>query len=187
MKIYTKTGDKGETSLFRGGRVPKYSARVNAYGTVDELNGHIGWVRSLGLPADVDGILHRVQNHLFCIGSDLATPQSAVKEGDKVIRLPENSELFMEEAIDRMETELQPLTNFILPEGSSPAAALHIARSVCRRAERLVVELAREEPVSDHVLKYLNRLSDMLFVMARYVNHVAGSEDVKWERPGGEC
>jgi len=182
MKIYTKTGDAGETSLFRGGRVPKDSQRVTAYGTVDELNCHIGWVRAHGLPDFPDEKLHRVQNDLFRIGSDLATPVEAVEEGDQVTRLPEDSELFMEEAIDRMEGELQELKNFIVPGGSPPAVALHVTRSICRRAEREVIKLAHKETVSRHILKYLNRLSDMLFVMARYMNKTVGLPDIKWEK-----
>jgi len=182
MKIYTKTGDAGETSLFRGGRIPKDSQRVTAYGTVDELNSNIGWVRAHGLPDEQDKLLYQVQNDLFRIGSDLATPTETVEAGSEVTRLPEGAELFMEAAIDRMTAELPELKNFIVPGGSPPAVALHVTRSVCRRAEREVIRLSHDETVSPQVLKYLNRLSDMLFVMARYMNKVVGLPDIKWEK-----
>ena len=185
MKIYTKTGDAGETSLFCGGRVSKDSQRVTAYGSVDELNSNIGWVRAHGLPDEQDKLLYQVQNDLFRIGSDLATPAEAVEPGAEVTRLPEGAELFMEGAIDRMTAELPELKNFIVPGGSPPAVALHVTRSVCRRAEREVIRLTHQETVSPKVLKYLNRLSDMLFVMARYMNKVVGLPDIKWEKGGG--
>ncbi len=189
MKIYTKSGDKGETSLFRGGRIRKDSLRVNSYGTVDELNSWIGWVRNLDPNEFVDTLLERIQNNLFMIGSDLATPQSEVKKEDSVMRLPEGSETFMEEAIDKMEEELDPLRNFILPGGSRMSSALHYARTIARRAERSIVSLIDSdeqedtsyEIVNPAILKYINRLSDLFFVMARYENKIEGTSDVEWK------
>lgn len=182
MKIYTKKGDQGETGLFRGGRVDKDSIRVSAYGTVDELNCHIGWVRTSGLNTRVENLLDRVQNDLFVVGADLAAPIDAVEEGDKVTRLQSESQVFMELAIDEMEAELEPLRQFIIPGGTSHSAGLHIARAICRRAERAVVKLARAESVNKAILVYLNRLSDMLFVMARYQNKTAGVSDINWRK-----
>lgn len=192
MKIYTKSGDRGETSLFRGGRVGKDSIRVSAYGTVDELNSWVGCVRSQGPCKFVDDLLERIQHDLFLIGADLATPQSAGKESKSVMRLPEDSELFMEEAIDKMEEELTPLRNFILPGGSKLSAALHFARTIARRAERLIIAVIHSEEgeentgkaVSPPILKYINRLSDLLFVMARYENKVSGTSDIEWKKNG---
>jgi len=190
MKIYTKSGDKGETSLFRGGRVGKDSLRVSAYGTVDELNSWIGCVRYQGPSKFVDNLLDRIQHNLFLIGSDLATPQSAGKDSKSVMRLPEESEIFMEEGIDKMEGELTPLRNFILPGGSKMSAALHFARTITRRAERSIIALihseegeeSAEQAVSPPILKYINRLSDLLFVMARYENKVSGTSDIEWKK-----
>jgi len=182
MKIYTKTGDTGQTSLFRGGRIDKDSRRVNAYGTIDELNCHIGWIRAHGLPDEPDKLLHRVQNDLFLIGAELATSAEAVKDKDSITRLPDDAELFMEEAIDEMETELTPLKELIIPGGTPPAVALHVTRAICRRAEREVVALSHDESVNPEILKYLNRLSDMLFVMARFMNKSMGLPDMVWEK-----
>ncbi len=182
MKIYTKTGDTGQTSLFRGGRVDKDSRRVTAYGTIDELNCHIGWIRAHGLPDKPDKLLHRVQNDLFQIGAELATSTEAVKDENSITRLPEDAERFMEEAIDEMEAELTPLKELIIPGGCPPAVALHVTRAICRRAERVVVALSHDETVSTETLKYLNRLSDMLFVMARYMNKSVGLPDMVWEK-----
>jgi cob(I)alamin adenosyltransferase len=183
MKIYTKTGDAGQTGLYRGGRVSKNSPRVEAYGTVDELNSYIGWIRSMELDPEYDAILKSIQNHLFTIGADLSTPAESVKTGDKVIRLEPNAQEYLEVAIDRMEDDLKPLAQFILPGGTPLASAIHIARSVCRRAERRVVGLASRESINLGVVIYLNRLSDFLFVLARHVNHCSGAGDVAWERP----
>ena len=183
MKIYTKTGDQGQTSLYRGGRIHKDHQRLNACGTVDELNSHIGWVRSQGLPDWVDKFLDRVQNDLFIIGADIATPLEKVDDDNpSVMRLESNSELFMEEAIDQMDEELPPLKQFILPGGSAPSSALHIARAVCRRSERETVALNRTVAVNPSVVIYLNRLSDLLFTTARYLNRISGMGDTPWEK-----
>ncbi len=182
MKIYTKTGDSGETGLYRGGRVKKDSARISSYGNVDELNSQIGWIRTLPIGDEADQYLYRIQNDLFVIGADLATPEEAVKLGDNVTRILPDSQLFMEEAIDLMETRLEPQRVFILPGGSPAAAAIHLARTICRRAERGVVSLARTEHISPQVVIYLNRLSDFLFVLARDQNRLAGVNDVPWQK-----
>jgi cob(I)alamin adenosyltransferase len=181
MKIYTKTGDSGDTALYRGGRVSKDDPRIQACGAVDELNSHLGWLRCQGLPPDLNKLLTRIQNDLFTIGADLATPAEAVRPGDKVARLEGGAELFLEEAIDKMEEKLTPIRRFILPSGKPQATVAHIARAVCRRAERTVVTLARQKSVAEPVLVYLNRLSDFLFVMARYINDQAGVPDEFWE------
>ncbi|NQU04862.1 MAG: cob(I)yrinic acid a,c-diamide adenosyltransferase [Calditrichaeota bacterium] len=181
MKIYTRSGDDGQTSLFGGDRIGKDSVRVSAYGAVDELNSIIGWVRAHGLPEAQDKTLHQVQNDLFRIGSDLAKPENNNKDGAPT-RLDEGSEVFMEGAIDKMEKELTPLTYFILPGGSPPAVALHVMRTVCRRAEREIVGLAKNETVNPAIIKYLNRLSDLCFVMARFMNKTIGCPDLKWEK-----
>jgi cob(I)alamin adenosyltransferase len=176
MKIYTRTGDSGETGLFRGGRVLKDAARIEAYGTVDELNATLGVVRADGLPEDLDAVLGRIQNELFVVGAELARPKPSpgtdpVVDHAGVTRL--------EQDIDRLEAGLEPLGQFILPGGTPAAAGLHLARTVCRRAERRVVALTRQsgEEVSAQVLTYLNRLGDLLFVLARAANAAAGWED----------
>lgn len=179
MKIYTRRGDNGQTSLFSGERIGKDSQRVKTYGAVDELNSVVGWVRAHGLPEPQDRLLHRIQNDLFTIGSDLATTEDA---DQKITRLADNAELFMEEAIDKMEEELSPLKDFILPGGTPPAVALHVMRTVCRRTEREAVTLAGEGYVNPSVLKYLNRLSDLLFVMARFMNKTIGVPDINREK-----
>ena len=178
LKIYTKKGDEGQTSLYRGGKVSKDSRRVKAYGAVDELSSFMGLAITYDLSAQVADALLRVQNDLFIIGADLATPEASVKSGDRVSRLEQNAEMFLEEAIDLMEADLPELKNFILPGGTRAAATLHTARSVCRRAEREVVTIAQEEEVNPAVLRYLNRLSDYLFVAARWVNWKEGEGDV---------
>lgn len=184
MKIYTKTGDDGTTALARGGRVKKNSARVTAYGSIDELNSHIGWVRAQGFTYWPEEILRQIQNDLFIIGSDLASPPEETKPDDKhIVRLESGAEEVLEEFIDVMEQELEPLKQFILPGGSMQASALHVARSVCRRAERDILTLAELETVSTVIVKYVNRLSDLLFVMARHINHQMGMPDVPWVKP----
>lgn len=182
MKIYTKKGDSGQTSLFRGGRVSKDTIRVEAYGTVDELNSIIGWVRSAVSDTATDDLLARIQNDLFIIGADLATPQDSVKETDRVLRLRENSQLFLEQAIDRMESVLAPLKHFILPGGTPAAACVHVARTICRRAERRIVALSVNQAVNPAITVYVNRLSDFLFVTARYVNKLSNVPDRAWEK-----
>jgi len=172
MKIYTRTGDRGETSLFGGSRVPKNDPRIEAYGTVDELNSFLGVARATELPQSIDDVLHQVQSDLFEIGAHLASPGTSRFPGVQEKRIEE-----LEQAIDAMESELAPLTSFILPGGAPAAAQLHVARSVCRRAERCVVALS-----DDSTLRYLNRLSDYLFVAARFANLRAGRSDVPWKR-----
>ena len=183
MKIYTKTGDDGTTSLFSGGRVPKTHLRVEAYGTVDELNSVLGLARAHQPSVQTDDWLAQVQRQLFHLGADLATPLDAKSEW--VVRMDADTVRWLEERIDEMTAALPPLTHFILPGGSLVAAQLHVARTVCRRAERLVVALQAHEPVGDHVLVYLNRLSDFLFTLARYENQQASIPDVTWTA-GGE-
>ncbi len=179
MKIYTKTGDRGETSLLGGQRLPKDAIRIEAYGTVDELNAMLGIVRADSSDPDVGRILHQVQNRLFDIGADLAAPRSA---GEGTVRRTEASDAEpLEHEIDALETSLTPLHNFIIPGGSLVAARLHLARTVCRRAERAVVRLSHHEDISAGVIIYLNRLSDLLFVLARAVNHRAQVKETTWK------
>lgn len=185
MKIYTKTGDAGDTGLFGGGRVLKDDARIEAYGTVDELNAAVGAARSLRLPADIDAVLAAAQNDLFVAGAELATPADALAKLDqRSQRLGEVHIARLESAIDRFEERLAPLREFILPGGDPTAGALHLARTVCRRAERRTVTLRRlqSDTVSDAVLVYLNRLGDLLFVLARAANAAAGVADVPWRK-----
>ena len=179
MKIYTKTGDKGETSLFGGERVLKDTRRIEAYGTIDELNSHIGLVRSMKPPQDIDLILEDIQEELFVLGADLATPPS--KNAKKVARLEPRHAQQIEKIIDRIDSELKPLKEFILPGGSIVASHLHVARTVCRRAERSVVQLFQNGEIGTTPLVYLNRLSDLLFVMARYANTKEKRTEVKWD------
>ena len=179
MKIYTKTGDRGETGLWGGRRVPKDALRVQAYGTLDECNAALGVARASGLDAGLDRLLALIQDQLFVVGADLATPDEAAN----VPRVGPVDVAFLEQTIDSLEAELPPLKQFILPGGSPGAAHLHLARTICRRAERWVVSLAHQEPVSDHLLIYLNRLSDLLFVLARSANSRAGVTDLPWTSP----
>ena len=182
-RIYTKTGDAGTTALGTGERVPKTSLRIAAYGTVDETNSTIGMARVhlAGADANVDAMLVRVQNDLFDLGADLCVPDRGQKLPYEPLRISDAQVSRLESEIDTMNAELQPLRSFILPGGKPAAAALHVSRTVSRRAERLMVELAADpnEPVSAAGLKYINRLSDFLFVAARYVND-RGQADVLW-------
>jgi cob(I)alamin adenosyltransferase len=185
-KIYTRTGDKGSTALGTGERVPKHSARIAASGTVDETNAAIGVAR-VHLRAthpQIDAMLGGIQNDLFDLGADLTTPERAtgsVTAGAQALRVSDRQVERLEAEIDALNAELQPLRSFVLPGGSAAAAALHVARTVCRRAERSLVGLAADpgEPVSAPALKYINRLSDLLFVASRYVNE-RGRGDVLW-------
>jgi cob(I)alamin adenosyltransferase len=179
MKIYTKTGDEGETGLWGGLRVAKDTIRVHAYVTVDEFNATIGLARAHGLPESIDTLLASIQNQLFVVGADLATPGDAAN----IPRVHESDVTMLEQAIDMLEQQLPALTQFILPGGSIAAAQLHLARTVCRRAERYVVTLAREEACNAVIGVYLNRLSDFLFVAARAANHLTGVTDVPWVSP----
>jgi cob(I)alamin adenosyltransferase len=181
MKIYTRSGDEGDTGLFGGGRVPKHHPRVAAYGDVDELNSAIGLARATP-PADLaDPLLESVQRDLFAIGGHLATPDpERVSRALEKAALSDERVAEFERAIDAADAELPPLTAFVLPGGTPKAAALHLARTVCRRAERSVVRLAREAQVPPLFLVYLNRLSDLLFTLARLANHRARVEDTTW-------
>jgi cob(I)alamin adenosyltransferase len=186
-KIYTRTGDAGTTALGSGERVPKHAARIAAYGTVDETNAFIGVARLhvRGEHPDVDAMLGRIQNDLFDLGADLTVPERTLEQASaparERLRVSETQVERLEDEIDRMNGELSPLRSFVLPGGSAAAAALHVARTVCRRAERCMVELAGEpnESVGAPALKYINRLSDLLFVASRYVNE-RGRGDVLW-------
>jgi cob(I)alamin adenosyltransferase len=178
-KIYTKTGDDGTTGLGGGQRVPKDSLRIETFGTVDELNAQIGVALAVGLEPSLAAELTRVQNELFHLGSDLCVLESEKKQRP-VPRIEDKHVVALELVMDRMTETLGPLTNFILPGGSAGAGQLHVARTVCRRAERLAVSLANEEPVGPFVIPYLNRLSDALFVMARWENRHRGVDDVTW-------
>ena len=178
MKIYTKSGDDGKTGLFRGPRVSKDDARIEAYGTVDELSSVIGVVRAAEVPGDVDSVLQRIQCQLFALGAQLATPNPE-DHGTHLIRSSEIT--WIEETIDHFDGQLLPLKNFVLPGGTPSAAALHHARVVCRRAERRVVTLARSTELSNETLIFLNRVGDLLFVLARFANSAANQDDVPWQ------
>jgi len=188
-KIYTRTGDDGTTALGTGSRVPKDHLRISAYGTVDELNASLG-MACLSVPeapkdyGDVRAGLVRIQNDLFDLGADLCVPDTGEELPYEPLRMSEEQSRWLENEIDRMNGELQPLTSFVLPGGTPAAAALHISRTICRRAERLIVALAShpDEHVSEAALKYINRLSDYLFVASRYLND-KGAGDVLW-KPG---
>ena len=177
MKIYTRAGDKGDTGLLGGGRVGKDNARINAYGTVDECNALLGIVRTFDIGGQLDDMLSQIQNQLFVVGSDLATPDG---KQTKIDRLDEDNIKVLEKWIDLIENLLPPLKQFILPGGCAAGAYLHLARTVCRRAERRVVALSRDDKVNSSVIVYLNRLSDFLFVAARTANLRAGEPDEVW-------
>lgn len=179
MKIYTRTGDRGKTSLWGGKRVDKNAARLAAYGTVDELNALLGVVRCLGIDAEFDRALERIQHELFVLGADLAAPENVTR----IERMNQTYITRLEQEIDAWEEQLPPLREFILPSGSQTAAYLHLARTVCRRAERELVDVSQQEPVNEATQAYLNRLSDWLFVLARLANTRAGIADVPWRHP----
>ena len=180
-KIYTRGGDKGETSLGSGRRVPKHHIRVAAYGTADEANAVIGLAR-LNTEGETDAMLARIQNDLFDLGADLCRPEGSEKKGTEGLRISDLQVKRLEDEINAMNEDLEPLTSFILPGGTEPAAWLHLARTVVRRAERLMCELAENESVNPEAVKYANRLSDQLFVLARHVND-GGKKDMLWH-PG---
>jgi cob(I)alamin adenosyltransferase len=184
VKIYTKTGDGGDTGLFGGPRVRKNDPRVEAYGDVDELNAAVGVARALVEYPELDAELARIQAELFCVGAELATPHGA-KARSAVPPVDPAWTVRLERAMDAWETELPPLTRFVLPGGTRTAAALHVARTVCRRAERRAVALAAEVEVDPQVLTYLNRLSDLLFVAARLANHRARRDEPTWDPSRG--
>jgi cob(I)alamin adenosyltransferase len=178
LKIYTKTGDTGETSLFGNTRVSKGDARVNAYGEVDELNAALGAARAAGLDPDLTAVLEDIQKELFAIGARLADPSHRIAGRVAKVEVVDTQIARLEATIDRLEVELPPLRRFILPGGSPGGSLLHLARTICRRAERRVVSLP--DPVDPLVVVYLNRLSDLLFVMARAANHRSGVTETEW-------
>lgn len=177
MKIYTKTGDAGETSLFDNTRVSKADPRVDAYGEVDELNACLGAARAAGLDAELSALLEEIQRELFAIGARLADPSRRIAARVTKADVVDTQVARLEGAIDRLEGELPPLRRFILPGGAVPGSLLHLARTVCRRAERRVIALSAVDPI---LVIYLNRLSDLLFVMARAANHRSGVPETEW-------
>jgi cob(I)alamin adenosyltransferase len=179
MRIYTRTGDDGTTGLYGGGRVSKAAERVDVYGTVDELNAAVGWARAARLPGEIDAVLERVQEACFRVGAFLAT--SGKDPG--IVKLADADVAALEQAIDRLEAGLAPLKTFVLPGGCEGAARLHLARTVCRRAERALVGLMAHEHVDPLHVRWLNRVSDLLFVQARAANRAAGVPDVPWNPP----
>lgn len=179
MKIYTKFGDSGETALYGGTRLGKDALQFEAIGTVDELNAYVGYAQTLIDDSDLSDLMARVQNHLFAIGADLATPTTHSKASE--MRISGNFTTEMETAIDTLSAELPPLKNFILPGGCPAGAILHITRVVCRRSERCVVRLSRETDINMEIVRSLNRLSDLLFVLARTVNCRAHALEPIWE------
>jgi cob(I)alamin adenosyltransferase len=185
MKVYTKTGDTGTTALFGGTRVPKHHIRIESYGTVDELNSHIGLIRDQEINPLYKNVLIEIQDRLFTVGAILATPpeKEVLKNGEKRLKnlgIIESDIEFLENEIDIMEDSLPPMTHFVLPGGHTTVSYCHIARCVCRRAERLAVHLNDIEPTDELVIKYLNRLSDYLFVLARKLSYDLQADEVKW-------
>lgn len=185
MKIYTKTGDKGTTALFGGTRVPKHHIRIESYGTVDELNSHIGLIRDQDIAKSHKQLLNHIQDRLFTVGAILATdPAKAVlKNGKERLNIPKISDVniaLLETSIDEMNESLPPMTHFVLPGGHQTVSFCHIARCVCRRAERQTSYLNEQEPVDEKVLMYLNRLSDYLFMLARKLSQELKVEEIKW-------
>jgi cob(I)alamin adenosyltransferase len=179
MKIYTKTGDKGQTSLLGGTRVPKSHDRINAYGTIDELNSYIGLLRDQEVNNSRKELLKEIQDRLFTVGATLASDPS--KSTKKVPDLLESDITLLESAMDQMDKELPEMRNFILPGGHQSVSFCHIARTVCRRAERLVIALAEKEPVEELVIAYINRLSDYLFVLSRIMSKELNAEEIPWK------
>ncbi|WP_088322916.1 cob(I)yrinic acid a,c-diamide adenosyltransferase [Polaribacter tangerinus] len=185
MKIYTKTGDSGTTALFGGTRVKKHNLRIESYGTVDELNAYIGLIKDQKIAEKIKNDLLIIQHDLFTLGAMLATPpeKETLKSGKERLNIPkinENSILFLEQQIDNMEESLPQMTHFILPGGHQAVSFCHVARCVCRRAERLTVALNDDETLNEAILMYLNRLSDYLFVLARKLSKDLGVEEIKW-------
>lgn len=185
MKIYTKTGDKGNTSLFGGTRVPKDHIRIESYGTVDELNSYVGLIRDQEIDSHYKDILIEIQDRLFTVGAILATPEdkTILKSGKNRLQnlgIVSTDIEFLEKEIDLMESQLPQMTHFVLPGGHPTVSHCHIARCICRRAERLTVHLSHNERVPEIVISYLNRLSDYLFVLARKLTHDLNAEEVKW-------
>ena len=181
MKIYTKGGDKGETGLFGGERVPKDSIRIEAYGTIDELNSFIGLTIIEIKDQEVKELLNRIQNNLFTLGSDLAAPDNEKNKKHNIPRIKESHFEEIEKEIDKFDSRMEELRNFILPGGCKSSALLHICRTICRRAERRVVTLSNGVNLNPEIIIFLNRLSDLFFVLARYENKISGIEDIKWQ------
>jgi cob(I)alamin adenosyltransferase len=187
MKIYTKTGDRGETGLIGGKRIPKSDPRIISYGLIDELNSNVGLTISLlnlknnNLFSDLIDLLIKIQNDLFAIGSDLADPTYPMENKYKIPRTDEKMVLYLESEIDKFEKEVLPITFFILPGGSVESSILHVSRSIARRTETAVTALSKSQTINPAILIYLNRLSDLLFVAARLVNKRIGVEDVAWK------
>lgn len=179
MKIYTRTGDDGSTGLYGGGRVAKCDPRIEAFGAIDELNAQLGVVRAIGLPKRFDDVISVLQNQMFDLGAELATPD-AFSHGTEFLQ--DADIVRVEEWIDEFESTLAPLQTFILPGGTSSAAALHLARCICRRAEREMVALAAISTVRPTALQYMNRIGDFLFVLARAANAESGNADVAWQK-----
>ena len=177
MKIYTKTGDEGKTSLFDNSRVWKSDERIRSYGAIDELNSSLGIALSLELDHEIKDILIKLQNDLFIVGSDLANPNMS----DKKIRTSKEMITFLEQKIDLLEPELDPLTSFILPGGSLLASIIHLSRTISRRAETHVVELSKNEEINKDAAIYLNRLSDLMFILARSINNRKKIPDIVWK------
>lgn len=185
MKIYTKTGDKGETSLFGGTRVPKYHLRIEAYGTIDELNSYIGLIRDQQIDSHTKKVLITIQNKLFTLGAMLATPpeKELLKSGKErlnINKVDESSVLLLENEIDLMNESLPPMTHFVLPGGHSTVSFCHITRCICRRAERIATQLNDESEINEQILIYLNRLSDYLFVLARKLTYDNNAQEIQW-------
>lgn len=180
IKIYTKTGDKGDTGLFGGERVSKHSARIEAYGTIDELNSFIGYAITEINSEEVTEVLKNIQQKLFIIGSDLATPDIEKNKKLNIIRTPDEYIEEIEKLIDRFDKQLDELKNFILPGGSKGAALLHICRTIARRAEREIVALKNTEQIGANIIIFLNRLSDLFFVLSRFENKHSNYPDTKW-------
>lgn len=186
MKIYTQTGDDGTTGLFDGSRVRKSNPRVEAYGDIDELNSHLGTAAASCTDEKLGSMIDMMQHRLFELGSDLATPLDPKSKSEAVAAVPRISETHIatiENCIDGLWGELPEMRSFVLPGGTELAARLHVARTVCRRAERVIVHLAESEPINENAVIFVNRLSDLLFAMARYANFVDGRDDVPWIAP----
>ena len=182
MKIYTKTGDKGETGLFGGAKISKSSPRIEAYGTVDELNSFIGLAITEVRDGEVKSLLSKIQNQLFAVGSDLSTPNSIEDQNKNILRISTEYYEEIEKSIDFFEEKLDELKNFIIPGGSKAASMLHICRTIARRAERKTVALNSLEQINGNIVIFLNRLSDLFFVLSRYENKVSSHSDILWNK-----
>jgi len=182
MKIYTKTGDKGQTSLFSGNRVAKHDLRIESYGTIDELNSYIGLVKDHAPSGENLELIHNIQDKLFSIGSILATKPKSIEQENrfKTPKIKEEDIELLERSMDDMNAKLPEMTHFLLPGGHPVVSFCHVARCVCRRAERRITALDEQEPIDDKVLKYVNRLSDFLFVLSRYWGDKVNAKEVKW-------